>query len=80
QGIDALLKTIDVALSSSRETLTVKIPVEDGRTLSWLYSHGDVSGRTDDEKLISLTVRLDPDDAARLRKQAELNPAIGLAD
>ncbi|MCW8951233.1 MAG: GTPase HflX, partial [Rhodospirillales bacterium] len=42
QGIDALLKTIDVALSSSRETLTVKIPVEDGRTLSWLYSHGDV--------------------------------------
>ena len=44
----------------------------DGKTLAWIYSHGEVINRDDREESVNLTVRLHPRDANRLNS-GELN-------
>ncbi len=43
----------------------------DGRLLSWLYERGTVAARKDTEEGVRLTVRLSPDDVARLHTMLE---------
>jgi GTPase len=45
----------------------VKVSLSDGAGIAWLYSHGDVVGRRDDDEFAHLTVRLDSADLARFR-------------
>ena len=37
-----------------------------GKTLAWIYAHGEVISRNDRKESVNLTVRLHPRDANRL--------------
>jgi GTP-binding protein HflX len=65
EGIDALLALIDARLGAGRQVVEVAVPHADGAALAWLYRHGEVVERRDDEEAAHLTVRLDAADAAR---------------
>jgi GTP-binding protein HflX len=67
-GCDALLQLIDSKLSKANQIRDVHVPISDGKMLSWLYSHTEVLGRQDEEEGITLTVRISPENSARLDK------------
>jgi GTPase len=68
EGIDRLIDTIEACLSESRQTLEVSIDPADGAGLSWLYRHSEVLLRDmRDDGRLAVTVRADPDNAARVR-------------
>ena len=46
--------------------LEIDIPWSDGKTLAWIYAHGEVISRNDRKESVNLTVRLHPRDANRL--------------
>jgi GTP-binding protein HflX len=71
-GVAALLDCLDERLSHGRETLDVQMSLSDGAGISWLYRHGEVVERRDDETTAHMRVRLDPVDAQRFhQRQAE---------
>jgi GTP-binding protein HflX len=65
EGLPALLTAIDTRLAAGMEVANYAIPPGDGARLAWLYQHGEVIGRTDEEAAIRLRVRLRPADRAR---------------
>lgn len=69
EGIDALLEAIDEQLNSVRDTYNVDIAIADGKAVSWLYRRGEVIERKDTEKLVRLSVSLDPEDKDRFEVQ-----------
>ena len=46
------------------------VPTTDGARLAWLYAHGEVLSRRDEEEGIHLTVRLTPANRSRFEEQA----------
>lgn len=68
-GIDRLLSLVDAKLGKARQTLYIDIPLTDGKALSWLYSRGEVTDRTDNDENASVEVRLEPEDVARFSAQ-----------
>jgi len=68
EGLDALLETIEARLALRRVVLDLVLDPADGAGGSWLYRHAEVlsKGMADDGKL-AMTVRADPDKAARVR-------------
>jgi GTP-binding protein HflX len=69
EGLPALLQTIDTRLSEGTVTVGYDIPASDGAELAWLYRHGEVVGRHDNDNAIHVTVRLAPEDHARFERQ-----------
>jgi GTPase len=67
EGCDRLLEAIDRHLSSTIRPVRLDIPLSDGETLAWVYRHGEVLGRRDDNDAAHLSVRLSDADVARLR-------------
>ncbi len=65
EGCDALLDAIDRRLGAGREVFDISVDIADGRAISWLYDHGEVVERRDDERFTHLKVRLDEHDRAR---------------
>jgi len=68
-GLAAFLALLDKTLSAERQSLSLDIPLADGAAIAWLYQHGEVVGRDDDEISAHMTVRLDPADAARFERR-----------
>lgn len=64
-GLAGLLGLLDRTLAAERRLVQVAVPLADGASIAWLYQHGEVLGREDDEQEAHMTVRLDPADAAR---------------
>ena len=58
---------LDGVLSAQASTVEVKVRLVDGAGLAWVYRHGDVVGRRDDDEFAHLTVRMDAADLARFR-------------
>jgi GTPase len=73
EGCDALLDLIDRQLDSETGSVRIDIPLADGKTLAWIYRHGAVLGRRDDDEAAHLSVRLSPADIARLRHRQRLH-------
>ena len=73
EGCEALLATIDRGLESDIRPVRLDIPLTDGKTLAWIYRHGEVLGRRDDAEAAHLSVRLSEADIARLRHQQRLH-------
>ncbi len=70
EGVEELLAKIDEVLSSAHSVLNVSISPRDGRLLSWLYEHGLVLGRTDqDDGTMLFETRLSAKDKALLERQ-----------
>ncbi len=71
EGCPVLLAILDDRLSGASRLLDIVIAHDDGATLAWLYEHGHVVERTDDERFAHLKVRLDAADAARFARRSE---------
>ncbi len=74
EGTGALLAAIDARLSEQRRVVAVDVPLGDGATIAWLYRHGEVIERSDDEEAAHIRVRLDAADAARFQRRIEGEP------
>ena len=48
EGIDALLRRLDVAFGSRRRIVEFEVDLADGARLAWLYRYGEVLSRKDD--------------------------------
>ena len=68
EGLPALREAIDVRIAAGMEIADYTIPPDDGARLAWLYEHGEVIGRADEEAAIHVTVRLLPADRARFER------------
>jgi len=64
-GLDALRTLLDERLAASMVTEALTLAPEDGAGLAWLYEHGEVLERSDQEDGIRLSVRLTPANLAR---------------
>jgi GTPase len=60
KGMAELLAQIEKMVSGSRKTVKFRIPPADGKALAWLYSHGNVTERYDNDKNITITVDMEP--------------------
>jgi GTP-binding protein HflX len=65
EGLDRLRRAIDDRLAAQLDVLEVEIPVTDGARLAWVYRHGEVLHREDDETHVKLRVRMSAADKAR---------------
>ena len=71
EGIGALTEAIDRRVVSGMDTAVYDIEPSDGARLAWLYRHGEVTDRRDDDAgSVHVTVRLLPADRARFESRA----------
>ncbi len=73
EGCDALLRLIDRRLEDGARPVRLDVPLSDGKTLAWIYEHGEVLGRRDDAEAAHLSVRLTEADLGRLRHRQRLH-------
>ena len=80
EGLDAVLDAMAVSLGRARRTVELKVALSDGATVAWLYRHGQVIGRADNETHACFKVLLSPADAERVMSRrgvlAETAPAL----
>ena len=67
EGCNELLALIDGRLDAERRTARLDVPLSDGAAIAWLYRHGEVVGRDDDERHAHITVRLSEADLGRFQ-------------
>jgi GTPase len=70
EGLRDLEAAIDGRIAAGMELASYDISLADGARLAWLYRHGEVVSRSDDEADAHVTVRLLPADRARFERQA----------
>ena len=76
-GMAPVLAVIDQELSRGRRILRVRIDLSDGASIAWLYRHGEVLKRSDDEMLAHMQVSLSPTDAERFdRRRRDSHDAV----
>ncbi len=68
EGTEAILAVIDDFLSRDMATSEVSLAYHEGAALAWLYEHGEVLERSDEENAVRLTVRMAPKNAARFER------------
>jgi GTP-binding protein HflX len=68
QGLDQLRAEIDRRLAHGRNVTHYRMRHGEGGAIAWLYSHGTVLERRDDEKFAYLTVSLSPEERARFER------------
>jgi GTP-binding protein HflX len=71
EGSDELLALIDARLAGDRDLVELDVPTSDGAGLAWLYAHGEVLRRFDDDASAHLAVRLSPADLGRFRNREQ---------
>jgi GTP-binding protein HflX len=74
EGLAALREAIDARIAAGMEVADYAIAPADGARLAWLYEHGEVIDRADDDETIRVKVRLLPADRARFERPASPSP------
>jgi GTP-binding protein HflX len=74
EGLPRLLAVLDQRIAAGMEQAEYDIPHADGARLAWLYAHGEVIGRQDNDDAAHVRVRLLPADRARF-EQPSSGPA-----
>ncbi|HXE17385.1 MAG TPA: GTPase HflX [Stellaceae bacterium] len=71
EGTADLLALIDARMAHDRDVVELDVKMSDGAGLAWLYAHGEVLRRKDDERggEAHLAVRLSPADLGRFRRR-----------
>jgi GTP-binding protein HflX len=70
EGLENLAERIETRLAANREVIELRLDPTDGAGISWLHRHTEVLNKSIDENgVIAMTVRADPDKAARLRNK-----------
>ncbi len=67
EGCDALLALIEARLATDRKVVHLDVPLTDGAAIAWLYSHGEVVEREDDEAHAHVEVRMSDADLGRFK-------------
>jgi GTP-binding protein HflX len=68
EGLADLASAIDARLAAAMEQVSYDLPPQDGARIAWLYQHGEVTARHDDETAVHMEVRLLPADRARFEQ------------
>ena len=68
-GLDGLKAAIDRRIAEGMEVADYDIPPHDGARMAWLYQHGEVVERHDDDASVHMKVRLLPADRARFERE-----------
>ena len=68
EGCDELLRVIDRRIDS-RAAIRLDVKLSDGAALAWLYQHGTVTARSDDETDAHLEVKLSPAELGRFHSR-----------
>ena len=79
EGIEALLAAIDRRLGRERRILELTVDASDGHLLAWLYRHGEVLERSDEDSVCRLTVSLDALERGRLDRLLDERPGSSLS-
>ena len=80
EGLPDLLALVERRLTGGRRPLTLNVPLADGAAIAWLYRHGEVIARRDDDTSAHLVVRLDEAAEARFRHRSGVRaPTAGPA-
>jgi GTP-binding protein HflX len=69
EGLDTLKAAIDRRIAAGMEVADYAIPPQDGARMAWLYQHGEVVERRDDDAAVHMKVRLLPADRARFERR-----------
>jgi GTPase len=69
EGLPALKSVIDARIAGGMELADYDIAPQDGARLAWLYQHGEVVDRHDEDAGVHVTVRLLPADRARFERR-----------
>jgi GTP-binding protein HflX len=69
EGCDVLVDLLERRLESDRHLVHLDVPVSDGAALAWLYRHGEVVSRRDDDEEAHLDVRLSHADLGRFKSR-----------
>ena len=77
QGCDRFLELLDAFTGDFREIIELPVKLSDGATISWLYRHGEVISRRDDDTYAHFQVGLDRPDIARLKKRMSVSADSG---
>ena len=70
-GLPSLTEALDARIAAGMEQAAYAIPHAEGARLAWLYEHGEVLSREDDETAAHVTVLLLPADRARFEQPAQ---------
>lgn len=68
EGVPDLIRRIDALLAEHARLYDLTLEAADGERLAWLYRHGDVLRREDEDGQVQLSVRLSPENHARFRR------------
>jgi len=69
EGCDGLMDVLDHRLDGDRHLVHLDVPVSDGAAIAWLYQHGEVVNRKDDEQAAHVAVRLSEADLGRFKSR-----------
>jgi GTP-binding protein HflX len=69
EGLPALKSVIDARIAGGMELADYDIAPQDGARLAWLYQHGEVVDRHDEDAGVHVKVRLLPADRARFERR-----------
>ena len=72
EGCPALLERIDKRLAAREEMVDVKVALANGAAIAWLYAHGQVIARTDDEAFATLRVTISAANHGRFKRRAQV--------
>jgi GTP-binding protein HflX len=77
EGLERLAELIETRLAANREVIELRLDPTDGAGISWLHRHTEVLNKSIDEKgVVAMTVRADPDKAARLKAKFSIPSAV----
>jgi GTP-binding protein HflX len=68
EGLETLKAAIDARIAQGMEVADYDIPPQDGARVAWLYQHGEVVERYDDDAAVHMKVRLLAADRARFER------------
>ena len=71
-GVRSALAMLDGRLESGARAVRLDVPLSDGKTLAWIYRHGEVLGRRDDAEAAHLSVRLSDADIGTIAAPAKV--------
>jgi len=69
EGCEALLAEIETRLFPRRMVFTLRLGHDEGRAVSWLYSHGDVQARVDSDTSVEIVVEMTEKEFFQFRKE-----------
>jgi len=68
-GCETLTAAIEKRITENYRTVEIALPHDDGASLAWLYDHGVVIERRDEDDAVHLKLRIDEADLARFEQR-----------